>query len=398
MKSYKCEKGIGKKEEANTIGKRIGGMGNMANVYLCIGTMKTGTSSLQTFMKKNEDALKKQGYCYPPNYITGRNILNRNAFFLVYKPYSENEPSSEEIWNKGMERIAELAAKFENIVLSDELIWHYSGRRENFWQRTKEAFEKIGCQVKVVVYLRRQDELVQSLWNQNVKSGERWNITFEEFIEKKKYRYFPLNYHKKLTQIAAVMGKENVIVRVYEREQFEGHDLIIDYTKTLGIKLNDDFQTLDETINPSLQGNFVEIRRMINGVPVYQEMPDFLRRSLIKASVEREDVAPMKKINLFNYEDQLAFLNRYAKSNEKVAREFLGREDGILFYKPIKEEKQYAPHNDKILGEFIHFSVNYMCQQQQKILELKQKISENQQQEVSFVKKAYRKLKKMVNK
>ena len=87
---------------------------------------------------------------------------------------------------------------------------------------------------------------------------------------------------------------------------------------------------------------------------LYQEMPDFLRRPLIKASVEREDVVPMKKINLFNYEDQLAFLNRYAKSNEKVAREFLGREDGILFYKPIKEEKQYVEEITQNMMKTIH--------------------------------------------
>lgn len=373
----------------------------MATVYLCIGTMKTGTSSLQAFMNKNRKALEKQGYCYPKNYIRGRNILNRNAYFLVYKPYSDNEPSSEEIWNKGMERIAEQAAQFDNIVLSDELIWHYSGRRENFWQRTKEAFEKIGCQVKVVVYLRRQDELVQSLWNQNVKSGERWNITFEEFIEKKKHRYFPLDYYKKLTKIAEIMGKENMIVRVYERGQFEGDDLIVDYTKALGIELNDDFQMLEGATNLSLQGNFVEIRRMVNGVPAYQEMPDFLRKVLTKASTERNEVDPVEKTSFFNHEKQLAFLKRYAKSNEKVAREFLGREDGILFYKPIKEEKQYDPHNDKMLEDFIHFSVNYMCQQQQKIQELEDQVKEMQKQmstQNSFTEKAYRKLKKIVKK
>lgn len=373
----------------------------MTTVYLCIGTMKTGTSSLQSFMKNNAQALANQGYCYPKNHIPRRNIFNRNAFFLIYKPYTDEEPSADEIWTKGMEQMEQLAKEYDNIVLSDELIWHYSSRRENFWQRTKEAFEKIGCQVKIVVYLRRQDELVQSLWNQNVKSGERWNITFEEFIEKKKYRYFPLNYYKKLTQIADVMGKENMIVRVYERGQFEGNDLIIDYTKTLGIELNDDFQMLDATTNLSLQGNFVEIRRMVNGVPAYQEMPDFLRKVLTKASSERNEVDPVEKTSFFNHEKQLAFLKRYAKSNEKVAREFLGREDGILFYKSINEEKQYDPQNDKMLEDFIHFSVNYMCQQQQIIQELEEKVIEIEKQNKlnnSFTEKAYRKLKKIVKK
>lgn len=33
---------------------------NMATVYLCIGTQKTGTTSLQYFMRANEDVLKNR--------------------------------------------------------------------------------------------------------------------------------------------------------------------------------------------------------------------------------------------------------------------------------------------------------------------------------------------------
>lgn len=368
----------------------------MTTVYLCIGTMKTGTSSLQAFMKNNRKELANQGYCYPKNRISGRNILNRNAYFLIYKPYTDTDPSEEEVRAKGMQRMKELATEYDNIVLSDELIWHYSSRRKYFWHRTKEEFEKIGCQVKVVVYLRRQDELVQSLWNQNVKSGERWNMTFGEFMENKKYRYFPLDYYKKLTQIANIMGKENMIVRVYEGGQFEDGDLIKDYTKTLGIELNERFDMLDATTNLSLKGNFVEIRRMVNGVPAYQEMPDFLRKVLTKASSEKNEMSPIEKTSFFKYEDQVAFQNKYNKSNEKVAREFLGREDGILFYKSVKEEPYYDPKNDKMLEDFIHFTVNYMCKQEERIAELEQKLEGTLP--VSLSTKAYNKLKRMVKK
>lgn len=368
----------------------------MTTVYLCIGTMKTGTSSLQAFMKNNREALEKQGYCYPKNHISGRNILNRNAYFLIYKPYTDAEPSEEEVRAKGMNQMKELASKYDNIVLSDELIWHYSGRRKYFWHRTKEEFEKIGCQVKVVVYLRRQDELIQSLWSQNVKSGERWNMTFEEFIENKKYRYFPLDYYKKLTQIANIMGKENMIVRVYERGQFEEGDLIKDYTKTLGIELNDQFDMLDATTNLSLKGNFVEIRRMVNEVPAYHEMPDFLRKVLTKACAEKDEVDPIEKTSLFKYEDQVVFQNKYNASNAKVAKEFLGREDGVLFRKPVVEQPHYNPNNDKMLEDFIHFTVNYMCKQEERIAELEEKVK--RPMPVSLSNRAYDKLKRIVKK
>ena len=66
---------------------RAKGMGiDMAIVYLCVGTMKTGTTALQTFMRKNPEALKKQGYCYPfmeVGPVSGPK--NRNGHFLIFQ-------------------------------------------------------------------------------------------------------------------------------------------------------------------------------------------------------------------------------------------------------------------------------------------------------------------------
>lgn len=37
----------------------------MSTVYLCIGTPKTGTTALQSFMRENEKLLNEQGYAFP---------------------------------------------------------------------------------------------------------------------------------------------------------------------------------------------------------------------------------------------------------------------------------------------------------------------------------------------
>ena len=37
----------------------------MSTIYLCIGTMKTGTTALQNFMRANQKVLDEQGFCYP---------------------------------------------------------------------------------------------------------------------------------------------------------------------------------------------------------------------------------------------------------------------------------------------------------------------------------------------
>lgn len=344
----------------------------IATVYLCIGTMKTGTTSLQSFMRRNAVELDKQGYCYPQIPVLGKNTHNRNASFLIYRSTNEDENKKKseewEVRKKGYEIVAETAQNYENIVLSEELIWHHS-KRKNFWAEMKEEFERIGCQVKIVVYLRRQDELVQSLWNQNVKSDQRWYITFAEFINERQYSYFPLNYYKKLNQIAEAIGKENVIVRVYEAGQFGGsqNNLISDYTSTLGIELNDSFKRTDASANQRMRGNFIEIKRIVNSVPEYREMPNFLAEYIMKADEAKEDMCPSGKTSLFSYEEQNTFMNQYLKSNEKVAREFLGREDGVLFQKPLVEVPQLKFPNEELYVDFMMLMVQYICKQERRI-------------------------------
>lgn len=335
--------------------------------------MKTGTTSLQSFMRRNEVELNKQGYCYPKILVPGKDIHNRNANFLIYKSVyeDENQKKSEEmeVKKRGYEIVAEAARNYENIVLSEELIWHHSKKNKNFWQEVKEEFDRIGCQVKIVVYLRRQDELVQSLWNQNVKSSQCWYIPFAKFIREKRYSYFPLNYYKKLSEIAEALGKENIIVRVFENGQFGGtqKNLISDYTSTLGIELNDDFKKLDAAANQRMRGNFIEIKRIVNSVPEYREMSNFLAEYIMKADEAKEEICPSDKTSLFSYEEQVSFMKRYENSNEKVARVFLGREDGILFQKPVVELPQLKFPNEELYEDFMMFMVGYICKQERRI-------------------------------
>ena len=99
----------------------------MATVYLCIGTQKTGTTFLQEFMRRNEKALKKQGYCYPKFELGINGMKNRNAYFLVHHSKLGNKEACQkeeaEFKRIAYSKIKELSKEFPNIVLSDENIW-----------------------------------------------------------------------------------------------------------------------------------------------------------------------------------------------------------------------------------------------------------------------------------
>lgn len=371
----------------------------MSIVYLCIGTMKTGTTALQNFMRNNPAALKKQGFCYPyMNMGSIRRIRNRNAHFMIHRPEHKNDNIQQRCYQK----LQRLAKTYPNIVLSEELIWHHSVKIGHFWPDVLEKVNAAGCQLKVIVYLRRQDDIIQSLWNQSVKLGWRLSVTFEDYIRLKKYRYFPLDYYKQLKNIEEVIGKENLIVRVYENGQFEGeeHTLISDFMQILGLRMTDGFMLEERVRNPSLSGNFLEMKRIINSVPEYKNMTeDFMAYTIQIAGFEQNKDKHLPKQSFFSYKDQLAFLERYAESNRKVAEEYLGREDGILFREPVEELPLYQVDQETLLQDMLVLTTALFCKQQQKIDQLEEQINKQLSARLTrFYKRVKNRLKKMAQK
>ncbi len=353
----------------------------MAIINLCIGTMKTGTTALQSFLRNNSEVLEKQGFCYPLMDVEAMSYAkSRNGHFLIFGTVHPNIPKTEsqitEIQQFCYRKLEELAKVYPNIILSDELIWHHSKKQENFWQDLMDRLEKINCQLRVIVYLRRQDQLVQSLWKQGVKSGLQTSCTFDKYIQKKRYRYFPLDYYAHLKEIEKFVGKDNLLVRVYESGQYEGEDrtLISDFMHTLNIPLTEQFTQETERRNPSLNGNFIEIKRILNSLPEYREMDNFMIKPLLTASLFQENHVKETKTSLFSYEEQTAFLKEYEESNRKVAIEFLNRKDGILFREPVQNLPAYQISPNAMCRDLLVFMAEALFDQQKKIEALENQI------------------------
>ncbi len=356
----------------------------MTTVYISIGTPKTGTTALQTFMRKNDGEMRKQGYCYPLLTLGISGLYkDRNGQFLIYESKQENkEEHQAQIKEKAYQQLGELAKKYPNIVLSDEQIWYRCRKEENFWSKVIEDFRKIDCEVKVIVYLRRQDLLIQSLWNQSIKMFRKGTMTFQEAMDNNYFRYFPMDYYENLKFIEKDLGKENIIVRPYERGRFEGeeHSIFSDFFQSVGLHLTDDFDREESTRNLGLEGNFIEIKRLINGVPEYRKMRDFLSRPVLYASTWHSEQGHHEKEGMFRYEEQVAYLEQFQESNQKVAEEYLGRKGEPLFYdNEVRKLPQWALKEETMYRDIITCMTEGFCAQEKRILELEQRIAELEQ-------------------
>ncbi len=325
----------------------------MAKVYLHIGTAKTGTTALQRFFAKNRELLEQQGIIYPDTGIYYENVENnRNAHFLVGERFDSSwnhlREQEEREFEQGLDFLKEIGENHSTILLSDESLWYRGGVNPELWEKLKKGFDQRGLEVKIIVYFRRQDSFVESHWAQQVRGGA--TLSFYEYIHSDSFKEYPLNYYEHLSVIAESFGKENIIVRPFESQQYQGEEKTIysDFLNILGLELSSGFEVARPYQNMKLKGHYLEILRMLNN---FRGLSD----NKIITSVLKD--VQGRKINDFNYrettqfssvEERKEFLEQFAEGNEKIAREYLGKASGKLFWYRVKDTPQFKV-DDKVL-------------------------------------------------
>lgn len=315
----------------------------MGRLYLHIGTPKTGTSAIQVFMGKNRSLLKKKGYSYPDFGLKFDGIgANRNAHFLVQKYFDSNKErdyeKEKELQEKGFSLLLQDLDKYENVVMSDEGIWNGFEYIDDFWNNLYTRITKAGHELKIIVYIRSQDTFIQSYWAQQVK--ETSQISFQDYMAEKRYEKCHLNYDVSLDSIAEVVGVQNMIVRVYEKGQYYGEEpsLISDFLHVIGLELTDEYQHSKAIVNRSIDGKYLEIKRILNNMPQFKRKKSFIVDYLKDVSIKEEKTTGYTKSTCFNPGQREEYLEQYAKGNEIVAKKYLNKPNGILFEEKVSEQ------------------------------------------------------------
>lgn len=301
-------------------------------LYIHVGTPKTGTSAIQATMLANRRHLLAHGILYARTGCGSAGIHSELAQSLV--PESEKLPgfyrgAPGRLWSK-LAREAH-SSPASTILISDERF----GRMPP--TRVKEYVPR-DMPVQVVVYLRRQDELLQSQFNQGVKSAMRKTTTMRDELARvldtnRGVDY--LDYFNYLNGWSEAFGRENLHVRVFERGQMDG-GLIADFMTCLpngsnaavGLKPAPDSASSNASFSPEI----LELVRLCNHVDWDAEMQRWLVRALRKQQDELNQ--PLRGQRLLSPQHRLQILETYRETNENVAREYFGRPQGGLFLDP----------------------------------------------------------------
>lgn len=320
-------------------------------VLLHIGSEKTGTTSIQHWAAANREALAARGILYPkaPGERPDGRMQPNHVGLAVAVAERAREPSlldmlglhaaaaKEHFLATLTDRLAAeiAAAGCHTLLLSNE---HLSSRvktEEEVAALRRLVEEAAGRALvwQVVLYHRRQDEMVQSVHAMRVLNGHTRPFRLAARAGDPRLDPRPV-----LGCYAAVFGEAAVRVRPFDRHQLVGGDVVADVAALLGLDVAAPGFITPQRKNVSLGPMATELLRLLNPlVPRWLEQGTInpARRPLLAAI---RALPPEPPALLAPRAELDRFLAGFAEVNAEIARRWAGRPDGVLFSPPDPAE------------------------------------------------------------
>jgi hypothetical protein len=288
-------------------------------------------------LNKNRERLAKLGTLFPRSPGQGRHVqlglfIRPDAELGKLINWHKQKSSSPAEFRKDFEHnlFAEInSSGVTRVLFSDEALY---GASDQALKRLRAFTDEIARSIRVVVYLRRQDDHVCSRYQQVIKTGEvrRLAERLEQVNFTKTY-----DYYARLRTWQRLVEPTEFVVRPFEPERFVDGSLYQDFFEAAGLDARaDDLETV-RPLNVSLDAEAVELLRILN---VYRVENEEATMGLIDNQALTKRLAEVSTGPTLTLPDSVldAFMEQWEESNRAVAREFVGDETGQLFRAPRK--------------------------------------------------------------
>ncbi|MCR5453003.1 MAG: hypothetical protein K6F00_10275 [Lachnospiraceae bacterium] len=314
----------------------------MKEIYIHVGVPKTGTSAIQCFIDNHPDVMERYSIGYPSFDIEYESASSRRNGYLLAHYLDDSE-----IKEKCLEGIKNCLETHEKVILTDEGIFYRMYKSPKLVKKIHEALSPLGATLKIIIYLRRQDDFVYSFWSEQAK--EKAAPKFEKYLgsfDKKR-----INYEHNLKQMEDVFGKENMIVKIYDRNLFKNNNILSDFMDIFGGELTEEEINGDPRVNVTLKDVCLEAKRRLNkGYDDFKGASNFSVKLLRDIQNEMAEEGKLFDRPFFEAKDRKKFMEYYEKSNAAVAREYFGKNEGEELFAPVSD-KEVDPENLKPFSE-----------------------------------------------
>jgi len=256
----------------------------MKTVYIHIGTFKTGTTSIQLFLKNNRERLQERGIYIPTTPILAHHPLPLSLIKQHSRwraGWREFEGGPEEIWDRFVAEVE--ATDCQKILISSESFCDLVN--ENCREKSQLFAEFLKSRlgpynVKIICYLRSIAPYLKGIYQESIKITSR-KISFADEINnlfnRDSIHTRPSLY---LDFYADIFGEDSLIVREYSKDKLLEGDSVKDLLSILGCA---DLYTVNESIksNPSLDDIQLSYKKALNAYTadsyaLHQELADLI--------------------------------------------------------------------------------------------------------------------------
>ena len=198
-------------------------------LFVHIGGAKCGSSSIQNYLKTNVSKLYSQGFIVPDiNMGLDDECLGEQVQYFEGCKLNLDESKSE-LSQKLLTMIDEYYLKNEHGVLPKIIL---SAENLSCWSEYAGLFDGLDIKfdIKIVIYIRRQDEYLLSYWQQ-------WYLKVEEDFWSWVLNHLNIigDWYFTIEPWMNLFGKENIVVRKLSRKNLAKGNLIYDFAEQLGI-------------------------------------------------------------------------------------------------------------------------------------------------------------------
>ena len=309
-------------------------------LYLHIGTHKTGSTYIQNALNNNLRTLKKSRIHYIQPFPLRRDIhlsneLNSNLVDSLQKRFDEI------INNRKYDRYSALLASYEGFS-GNHLIGYYNSGV------VSKTLEKALCNTenKIIIYLRRQDLFVESLYTQLLHEGS--TIKFDEYCNSLDKSYF--NWYDLVKNYEASFGRENIICRIYDQKNFDHkYTLFDDFASLIDIR---DYKE-NESVNKGFSVGAAELAKKCNDY--LNDNSSLKLRNYLQKHHSKNVFAPY---NLFTFKRRMEFMQNYIDSNQLLKNEYFPGSSAL--FSPIKAAQQTRKKNSNLDNEMTAILVQWL--------------------------------------
>lgn len=281
----------------------------MPRYLIHIGRHKTGTSSLQKFLFQNMTGLHAQGMFYPHAGLQG----------IAHHALAKCFPRSGRLVQKAEDQASirglmgdlrkEVSGFDGRVLLSSEAFQNVipSALAERFAPH----------RTTVIVYLREQLSYIISSYQQKVQATGHIG-TVSDFAARTR-----LDYCRFMHEWQTVFGKENLLVRPYNRQFLFSGDVIPDFCQILSINA-ELLEPFKDDQNPSIGGAILELKRIVNlANPAFNQTTHAYKAfSQVAGAHSHYRIKP-----LLPHELDAELIRSFSASNRKLFEDYFGGKD-----------------------------------------------------------------------